>query len=324
MSVQTLPVELLNSVYDFLPQRDLLALSTTNYTLSWTARRRIYEHIDVSALEDKFHVLETLAFSEYHAHFVKSFRVRVYRNAITNSTKPPILDAFYRLLATALTKMTNLLSLSVHLDHDASWVLPHRGSVAFPYLEQFDTSFGLNDHVVKFLESAESIWTLTLGSSPYLPTTTLAPQLLPKLNMFQGSALAAQTLVPGRPLTTLHLTSGDLTESVVDSLARSADHVVELSATTSVAPIPLIASLAKNMGRLSKLLLMTTYTYTAPPDEELIQEIDGGLQELPLLEEFHFSGIRWQVVLSNSRKTWHPPVFGKVLPLEDDDMGYLA
>lgn len=103
-----------------------------------------------------------------------------------------------------------------------------------------------------------------------LPPTTvipsLGPNVLPKLFQFTGSSQAAQYVVPGRPVESIHLNSGDLTEDIAKSLTKSTAHVLLLAATTNSHSVALIGTLIQCMDHLVHLRIVATFNFLEPPN----------------------------------------------------------
>ena len=72
--------------------------------------------------------------------------------------------------------------------------------------------------------------------------------------------------MPGRPVESIHLNSGDLTEDVVESLAKSTARVLLLAAATTSHSLGPIGTLAQCMDHLDHLKIITTTNFPEPPD----------------------------------------------------------
>lgn len=261
MSFQSLPPELLDAVSSHLFPADLSSLSQVCAYVSPVAQRLLYRHVSLSPAFHNLGVVITLAKKPAIARFVRSFSINLYSNT-------PLFRAFYRHLALALESMTALTHLTLLIDSQASWVLPGAHARTFPRLIHFACSFSFDSHVVNFLEKTDALLELEVDSmSPRsLITPALPVTFIPKLAHFAGSTHAAQAVVPGRPVESIHLSSGDLTESVVNSFAQSTATVTVLGASTSSLPLPLLQLFSKSIPHLVYLRMTTSYNFTEAPD----------------------------------------------------------
>jgi hypothetical protein len=224
--------------------------------------------------------------------------------------------------------MTEIISLELFVDPGASWVLtgtPHR---VFPRLEHLACSFPLDSHVVDFLGKTKALLQLEVDgiSSPLsLPMPTLPDGSLPRLCVFKGSSHAAMAIIPGRPVESIQLNSGDLTQDDIAILAQSTAHVAILGATTSSLPVPLLQTLMHHLPHLVYLQITTTYTFSERPDavrlsyghyshnslnqfsQTFYQHIAKALTSLPNLRVFELSGMPWGSSLKtaeNEGRVW--------------------
>ena len=204
-------------------------------------------------------VLSTLAQKPHLVCYVRTFSIRL----------SSVLSPFDHFLRTALSNMSQLTSLDIFLDHAASWVMHTQDNSTYHRLEHFASSFHINHHLVHFLQKTNALLDLEVNSLP--PTTvipSLGPNALPKLSQFTGSSWAAQYVVPGRPVESIHLNSGDLTEDVLESLAKSTAHVLLLAAATTShsESVGLIGTLTQSINHLVHLRIATTVNFSEPPD----------------------------------------------------------
>ena len=257
MSFQIHPVEVVDDVVHYLQNSDLVALSTINSYLYPIAQRWLYREITIDYSSNNLLVIFTLAQKPHLAHHVRKFSIRL----------GSLLNSFYCLLRTALSNMTDLTFLDVFLDHDASWIMRTRDDSTYHRLEHFASSFHIDHHIVHFLQKANALLELEVDSLPPSPAIpSLEPDALPMLSQFTGSSQAAQYVVPGRPVELIHLNSGDLTEDVAESLAKSTAHVLLLAAATSSHSVALIGTLTQCMDHLVHLRIVTTFNFSEPPD----------------------------------------------------------
>lgn len=262
MSLPTLPVELIDCIIQNISRTDLVAVSQTSASLCPVAQRLLYRHICISPWSRSINAVATLAHRPDLAHCVRSF-------SITTSTFPPLFPAFYRLLANALSGMTEIVSLNLLIDSNASWVLEKIGrNVTYHRLQQFTCAFPLDSTVMEFLGSTPALLQLEVDSIPCTPSFPIPPfpaTAIPHLVQFIGSARAARVIVPGRPLEIIHLNEGDLDEEDLACLARASANVLVLGATASTPPVPLLESIARHLPHLAYLRIMTTYHFTHAP-----------------------------------------------------------
>ena len=257
MSLQILPAELIDHIAHYLYAIDLVALSTVNLYLYPVAQRWLYRQITINYSSDNLLVVSTLAQKPHLARYVGTFSIRL----------GSVLSPFDCLLRTALSNMSQLTSLDIFLDHATSWVIHTRDDSTYHRLEHFASSFHIDHHLVHFLQKTNALLDLEVDS---LPPTTVIPSLglnaLPKLSQFTGSSRAAQYVVPGRPVESIHLNSGDLTEDVLESLAKSTAHVLLLVAATSSHSVGLIGTLTQSINHLVHLKIATTINFSELPD----------------------------------------------------------
>lgn len=264
MSFSSLPVELIDNILQNVHSSDLVALSLTCTALSPVASRLLYRDISVSAWSNNTKVVATLAKRPDLAIFVRSF-------SITTAMQPPAFPAFDQLLATALSGMTELTTLNLNLaDSSTSWILEKAAqNESYHRLHQFTASFPLDQNVANFLEKTPNLIELEVDSIPCVeptsPVPTLLPTTIPHLAQFVGSVRAAKTIVPGRPLESIHLNEGDLVEEDVADFSRATGRVTVFSATASNPPVPLLESIAHSLPHLAYLRIMTTYQFTQAP-----------------------------------------------------------
>lgn len=261
--LSSLPIELLDGVCQCLSPSDLISLSLTSSWALPVAQRLLYREVSVSHTHHNLGIVVTLAKKADIARCVRVFSIHV------DPSSTVLFSSFYRELATALSSMTELTSLEVFVDPQASWVLPVTRTSTFPRLLRFSCSFPLDYHVGKFLEKSESLAEVQVDSlvTPQMPhDALLSAASMPSLAQFSGSSEAAKYIVPGRPVQSIHIDSGDLTEDVVDSLAESASRITVLGAMSSLLPIPLLRLLSQRMPHLVYLRITATCSFEEAPD----------------------------------------------------------
>ncbi|KAF8901712.1 hypothetical protein CPB84DRAFT_1846704 [Gymnopilus junonius] len=295
MSVLLLPPELLDNISLHLLPAHLPSLAISNSRFCHVAQYHLYRNIYVD--NRNLSCVFTLARNPHIARHVRTFviRLRPFSN---------LLNAFYRLLATALSNMSGLTSLDISVDQGASWIIRTRDDSTYHRLRRFASSFPLDNNVAHFLNKVHALVELDLDSlhnSPSFSLAELCPGALPRLTQFTGSAQAAQRIVPGRPVEHIHLNSGDLTEELAESLAKSTAAVTVLAAATSSHSVSLIGTLTRCMEHLVHLRIVTTYNFSDAPETMYFANIADALTSLPDLQSCEIWGLHWV----SSKKSFH-------------------
>ena len=271
MSFHNLPLDILDSLCQFVPPTDLLSLSLSNSALYPFAQRYLYREITLYGQANTARCLRSMQKKRELGRYVKQFSLRLEPDAL-------IMRSFVDMLAVVLSDMRNLISLDLVLPPSASYALsPLANATATIYsrLESFSCSLPFDAAVCAFLERTPSLKELQLGqgpggvlasSQPPLPCS-LPASALPRLALFMGPSEAASVLVPGRPLETVHLYSGDLSEDVLFALARSAAPISIFGAFTHSLSPSILLSLASNLPHLHHLRIMTMYHSSYQPDD---------------------------------------------------------
>ncbi|KAF8164980.1 hypothetical protein B0H34DRAFT_670936 [Crassisporium funariophilum] len=296
MSLQLLPVELIDAISHHLHRPDLLALSSTNSRFYHVAQRLLYRHISIDVTSRNLGVVLTLAQKPHIARHVRTFAIRL--NPFS------LLKSFYCRLGTALSNMSELTSLDIFVDQAASWVMRTRDDATYRRLQHFASSFHLDHNVAHFLNKTDALSELEIDSlAPSFTHTipSLRANALPRLSQFNGSSHAAQYVVPGRPVQTIHLNSGDLTEDVAESLAKSTARILILAAATSSHSVPLIGTLTQCMEHLVHLRIVTTYNFSDAPEITYFTNIANALTSLPDLKTCEIWGLHWV----STKKNFH-------------------
>jgi len=258
------PVELLDAVCSELNTQELVVLARTHSRLYHVVQRALFRDVAIR-VPTTLQVVNLLAGRPEIARHVRHFELRL-------APTTQLLRNVYRRLATALANMPNLLSLSLFLDPRASWILadasPHR-------LSYFASSFSFDSHLASFLHRTPRLVELSIDPPCYEPAA-LNPAALPLLSQFTGSSQLAQALVPGRPVHSIHLNDGDLTEAVAETLAKSTAPIQLLIAETSSHSVSLLGTLTRCMQHLNYLRILSTYNFLDAPDTV------SSLAQLPL------------------------------------------
>jgi hypothetical protein len=171
--------------------------------------------------------------------------------------------------------MSELTSLHLSLDTNVnpSWVLtPRTHHVTYPRLQTFTSSFSFDAHVTGFLERTPALEKLELDTAPVsgtAPLPFLSHAAIPRLIHFMGPYQAIKVIVPGRPLESIHIHDGDLSEDEVACLAQSTGHIAVLGAITSALLVPFLKSLATHLPYLSYLRLMAPFHVSLKPSDDV-------------------------------------------------------
>ncbi|ESK97495.1 hypothetical protein Moror_17674 [Moniliophthora roreri MCA 2997] len=278
-----LPLELIDAISQFLPSSDLARLSQSCTRYHLVTRRLLYRHLALAPAYNNLGILITLAKKPDIARHVRSFSVEL-------DAGTAVLRPYYRNISIALSFMSELKSLNLSLDPSSTWVLQ---GVKTHSLTRFSSTFYLDHHVTRFLEHTRSLLELELGSPHATHVSSMPPFAVPHLEQFSGPALAAELIVPGRPVHSIQLTSGDLSENVVQQLAKSSASIAVLSGTSSL-PLPrLLNLLSQHIQQLVYLRMMTICNVTEAPDADFYSTIADSLSSLPNLQAFELSGMHW-------------------------------
>jgi hypothetical protein len=268
MSLPLLPIELFDSICAYLATSDLAALSRTCSIFYPNVQRILYRNLVLSSANRNLSVIVTLAKKPSVARFVRTL-------SVTIDASLPALRPLYRALADALSFMSELTSLHLSLDSNVntSWVLtPRTRPVTYSRLHSFTSSFPFDSHVAGFLEYTPALERLELDTTPISRTVPL-PQLshvaIPRLVHLMGSCQAVKVIVPGRPLESIHIHDGDLSEDEVACLAQSTGHIAVLGAITSALLVPFLQSLARHFPYLAYLRLMAPFHVSLKPSDNV-------------------------------------------------------
>ncbi|KAI0069040.1 hypothetical protein BV25DRAFT_1834110 [Artomyces pyxidatus] len=306
-----MPIELIDGICHHLPHNDLVALARTCSHIHPIAQRLLYRHLDVSSAAHNLTVVVALARKPALARFVRTL-------SVTIDPATPAFRPFYRALAGALESMTELTTLDLLVDSGASWMLKQCiQRTSFPRLRSFSSSFPFDAHVADFLACAPALERLELDTAPSSnpsPLPRLAPSAIPRLVHFVGSCQAAKVIVPGRPLESIHLHDGDLTEDEVAFLAQSTGHIAVLGAITSELLVPLLQSLARHLPYLAYLRVMAPFHMPSKvPDNAFYEQVATTLTSMPELMDFELSGMHWgssyQANETGNKRIWQAAPF---------------
>ncbi|KAG6886073.1 hypothetical protein C0993_004063 [Termitomyces sp. T159_Od127] len=284
MAFVQLPVELLDAICQHGQPTDLAVLSRTCSSVHLVAQRRLYRHLSISTASHNLQAVVTIAKKPELAPYVRTFSLR----AECATTFRP----FLQLVGTALSRMTELVSLDLFVAPDASWILT-RVQCTYPRLSHFSCSFSFDGHVAEFLSKTEALTELEIDGASTIPVSGLPAQSIPHLSQFIGSSHVARAIVPGRPVESIQLLSGDLTVEDVIMLAKSTSHVLILGATTTSPLLPILDSLSQHMSSLVYLRLMTTCDFLEGYQPSFHEHTASALSSLTELKVFELGGLHW-------------------------------
>ena len=257
MPIHTLPPEILDAVCRDLSPTHLAAFALSAKPILPVACRLLYREISVSTRN--LSVVHTLAEKPSLALHVRTFTVR--------SQGSSLLDSFYRRLAIALANMKDLTSLSLFVDPCASWVIASPRLPVYPRLSPFACSFSFNSDVAAFLSKADALLQFEIDNFADIlgpPIPPIPGTSVPRLSEFIGPPRVANSIVPGRPVHTIHLLQGDITETDIIHLGKSSAPVMIFDATTSCQPTPLLDTFTQFMPHLIYLRILTNCNLPDP------------------------------------------------------------
>lgn len=270
MALPDLPLDVLDLVCNFIRQHELVAVAASAPVLYPFAQRHLYRRIALANPKDAVRCLKTLQSNPELARHVRSFSLRV-------DPCEPLLRPFVELLASGLAAMVNLVTLDVVLPHNTSpaFFAPEIYGSLYTRLSHFSCNLPLDDAICSFLQRVPAVKELQLGeyeptlseSAQSSPVPTLPASALPNLAFFMGPSDAAAVLVPGRPLESVHLYPGDLSDEVLDALSRASSPITVLGALTHSLSPSTLQCLAESLPHLHFLRIMTMYHASNPPDE---------------------------------------------------------
>lgn len=330
MASSTFPPELLDSICCLLPTSDLLAVACANFTLNAVAQRTLYRNISITTVANNLPVLNTLLAHPHIATHVRTFSINV------RNEQPP---SFYPLLSKALQQMTELTSLTLFLNEDASSVL--NSEAHYLNLTSFASSFPLDSNLADFLSRTPAIVDLQLGAaltSNDQPEIHLPSTSIPSLARFTGPYHTAQIVVPKRPVEALFLSEVISDDSIFGQLSRSTANITTLDAVVSIGLLPCVTAISETLPSLHYLRLMTVTPLDehfdqvrSPlrlnfisnklisffPSQSLYQQLADALGSMPSLVSFEYSGMNWTCWNdSDSKRVWQssPPTPNPDIP----------
>jgi len=275
----------------------------------------LYNHISITPATNNLSVLNTLAARPHIASHVRTF-------SITMHNKQP--HPFYNLLARALEQMTELTSLTLFLDADASWVL--NSGAHYLNLTSFASSFPFDSSQVRFLSRTPAIVDLQVGA--VLPSNDqseidLPPTSIPNLARFTGPYQTARLVVPQRPVEALFLSQVISDDSIFGQLSQSKSNITIFDAVVSLGLLSCVTAISKTMPSLHHLRLMTVTPLNEHFDSALYQQLSDELMSMSALASFEYSGMNWTCWHdSDSKRVWQssPPTPNPDFPPSTDHM----
>ncbi|KAK0191211.1 hypothetical protein F5146DRAFT_1137999 [Armillaria mellea] len=296
-SLEALPVELLDAVCALLGPCDLRDLVHVCSRVSPVAQRRLYRSIFAAPAARNLSVVLTLARNRVLAQYVTSFSINL-------DSRPSLFLSFFRHLAVALGNMTNLVHLCVFVPPRLSWVLLPVKSC--PSLAHFSSSFPFNSHLATFLKATPSLLKLEVDtlSLQHDYCEPLPPSSVPLLAHFTGSDHAARAVVPGRPIQSLHITTGQVDDVLVDAIAQSTADLTVFDATTTSFPASVLHLLSQRLHQMMYLRISSTCTFSGLPDTAFYQDVSNALSKFPALEGFELDGMLWGSAKTDHGRIW--------------------
>ncbi|KAH0839689.1 hypothetical protein J3R83DRAFT_610 [Lanmaoa asiatica] len=316
MSLHALPLELLLSISEHLPNDALPALALASSRLCPVAQRVLYRHLSASPCSRNLSLVPLLARKPQIARHVRSLYLAL-------DSLSPIFCRFYTILAKALHNMSELHSLHLLVDSSVSWVLR---DAAYPNLVHFTCTFALDDNVARFLQKTPSLLELEVDSIPTMvtrspPTPSLPDTSIPHLEQFIGSSRAATLIVPGRPIKRIHLSGSSLAEDDIPLLARSSAPVLIFGAVTNSSPVAFLQLLHRHLPHLAYLRVMSTHNLFQQPTADFYEQVANVLASFLELKAFELSGMHWGSQRKRddeSKRVWQSsPLSSSTHPIDD-------
>ncbi|KAF6742738.1 hypothetical protein DFP72DRAFT_1179008 [Ephemerocybe angulata] len=291
-----LPFELLSAACSFLSLHDLYVLARTSSVLRAAANDTLYKNIAIHTNSAPVHFIQKLAAEPPLARLVRTCRIVVG----LEDTVTPQPSLAYAEIASALSNMSGLTSLSLFAPvcHGGE-ILKTGPGAFFPQLRQLQASFPFGQIMIDFLSKTPGLESLVLDQSRADLTLEIPHTLLPRLSTISGPGRLSQVLVPGRPVSSISITSERLSEDMVSVLAASAGRVTTLSADMSGPLLPILEALAVMMPELEVIRLDTAnefcgqFCYTVRRTG-FMEQVKISLNSMHRLKSAEISSLRWR------------------------------
>lgn len=264
MAFSSLPVDVLDVLCQFIAESDLPAVARVNSRICPSAQRYLYRSLAFTSPAKAARCFKTLRRNPLLHRHVRELSLRADPYA-------PLLRSLVDLLGAVLADAQNLISLELVLPQCATnvFLAAEKKDTLYARLVNFSCNLPFSSALCSFLQRTPSVKVLQLSdySSAYSDLPDLPISALPSLQAFTGSSDLATLLAPGRPLESVHLFSGELSQTIIDALSRSSSSIAIFGAfTTSLSP-SILHCLAENLPHLHHLRIMTMYHTFNQPDE---------------------------------------------------------
>ena len=276
MPVTDLPFDVLDLLCQFVHTPDLPALAASTSLFYPSAQSSLFRRISLYNPSQALRFLSSLERRPDLAHHVRSLSMRLDPNA-------RLLSPFVRLLGKGLANMPNLAYLDVVVPQAASRAFfdAEAHGTSYTRLLHFSCNLPLNHAICSFLQRAPALRELQLGEyAATSPQSTAPPSIpslpssaLPNLAFYMGPSDAVPVLIPCRPLESVHLYPGDLSEEVLDALSRASSPITVFGAFTHSLSPAILRRLAESLPHLHLLRIMTMYHASNPPDDVSLSAI---------------------------------------------------
>ncbi|KAF6751282.1 hypothetical protein DFP72DRAFT_907987 [Ephemerocybe angulata] len=296
MSLSTLVPELVSRILINLNLNDVRALSSSCFRLRIASEPTLYKTIVIS--RHSLPLLSILLHKPQLAAYVRTVKFLVAPDSQAIQSCLSSLEV----ASLALAQMRGLVSLSISIPpQSSSTVLPIGSTAFFPDLRDLQLSFKLDSHLVEFLTRTPGLTCLKLDQAEDIPPQASLPPillpntLLPNLTSISGPVALVQALVPGRPVSSIFITSGNLTNAAVTQIGLSSAAISTLDAKISSAPIPIIQELVISAPHLTHLRLATTYDLWLDFfNVVFIDQVKTVLSGLGQLRTANIAGLIWK------------------------------
>jgi len=193
LSSNTLPPQVCKRIVRWTRRSDLVALCLTCRALQREAEVKLYETIGSGSVQVTFRACQSITSQARLGPYVRSF----YVFQDTRRSQRELSKEFWGAVQRALSKMRSLECLFIHDPVYAnSWVLGDIARIPFQ-LQEARLLFYWDSNLVRFLESQNKLKSLhTFDGPDGDPSLQLEVGSLPELQVFDGSLVAAEHIVP--------------------------------------------------------------------------------------------------------------------------------